>query len=188
MIGPPPRAEPVRQGRQHILCRQLPFNDNGPVLPGELVEHGEPAKRFSIVRVIGEEIVRRYVVPVLRPEPDAGPVVEPQPPPLRLAPRHLQPLLPPDSLHPLRVPRHAVLRQASRDPAGAVPAILGRERGNRGRPRGRIGPGHRLLALRRAVLSEDATRPPFGDPLPLAHRRDTPAPARGAQQCPWAAS
>ena len=43
------------------------------------------------------------MIPVQRPEPDARAIVEPQSAPLRLSPRYLEPLLPPDPLHTLVV-------------------------------------------------------------------------------------
>ena len=64
---------------------------------------------------------------VLRPQPDAGAVVEPEPAPLRLLLRNLQPLPPPDPLDPLAVHHPAGVPQQRRDPAIAVAAVLGGE-------------------------------------------------------------
>ncbi len=50
---------------------------------------------------------RPDVAPIQRPQPDARSVVEPQPTSLRLPLRDLQPLLPPDPLHPLVLRRYS---------------------------------------------------------------------------------
>ena len=60
----------------------------------------------------------------LRPQTDAGPVVEPEPPALRLFTGNLQPLPPPDPLDTLEVHHPACRAQQRRDPAIAVTAIL----------------------------------------------------------------
>ena len=51
---------------------------------GELVDDVEHAELPSVVGAVLDEVVGPDVVAVLRPQPDAGAVVEPEPAPLRL--------------------------------------------------------------------------------------------------------
>ena len=113
---------------------------------------------------IPHEVVGPDMVRPLRSQPDAGSIAEPEPAPLRLPPRHLEPLAPPDALDPLLVHGPARLPQKGRDPAVAVvrhrrlvanstmsavsrassSGALGRRRGvARGWPRTRHGPALR---------------------------------------------
>ena len=67
------------------------------------------------------------MAPIQRPQPDARSVVEPQPTSLRLPLRHLQPLLPPDPLHPLVLHPPALDAEHVRDASVAVAAESTRE-------------------------------------------------------------
>ena len=75
----------------------------------------------------------------LRLEPDAGPVVEPEPAPLRLLLRHFQPVPPPDALDALGVDHPAGRPEQRRDAAVAVTAILLGQRDDGGRQRRLVG-------------------------------------------------
>lgn len=63
------------------------------------------AELSAIVSAIHDEVVGPDVVGIFRLQPHAGPVIEPAPAFLRLLGRHLEPLPPPDPLHPLDVHR-----------------------------------------------------------------------------------
>ena len=87
-----------------------------------LVQHCQQLQRTPVVRTRGHEVVRPDVAPIQRPQPDARSVVEPQPTSLRLPLRDLQPLLPPDPLHPLVVHPPALDAEHVRDASVAVAA------------------------------------------------------------------
>src|SRR5215210_4028367 len=94
------------------------------------------------------EVVGPHVIAVLGPQPDAGPVREPQPPALGLPLGDLEPFTVPDALDPLVVHQPAGLAQKCRDLAIAVAAVLAREFDQVGRE-----PFLVLLAPRRLALS-----------------------------------
>tara|TARA_Y100001934_G_C12223333_1_gene711796 strand:- start:38 stop:334 length:297 start_codon:yes stop_codon:yes gene_type:complete len=96
---------------------------------------------------------------MLRPEPDAGAVVEPKPTPLRLSSGYFQPLLTPDTLYPLVVHAPAIGSEEGCDTTIPIPTILGSQRHDvRGQNRFIIGylGG---ISLGTAHLTQHATRP-----------------------------
>jgi hypothetical protein len=107
------------------------------------------------------------MVRVLRPQPDARAVVEPEPALLRLLPRHFQPLPPPDPLHPLAVHPPAGLAQQRGDPAVAVAAVAPRQLDDVLRPKRQHHLSHESRCLpaskgsrdRRGLLLEHARAP-----------------------------
>jgi hypothetical protein len=92
-------------------------------LAGELVDHAEHAELTPITGAVLDEVIGPHMIGALRPQPDAGAVVEPQAAALRLPRRHLQPLLPPDALDALVVGAPARHPQQRRDAPVAIPAI-----------------------------------------------------------------
>ena len=102
------------------------------------------------------------MVGILGPQPDAGSVIEPEPAPLRLLLRNLQPLPPPDPLDPLDVHHPAGIPQQGGDPPIAVAAVLGGKRDDVGGQRRLVIGRRRDLALRGAVLAENPAGPALG--------------------------
>ena len=70
------------------------------------------------------KIKRPDMIPVFRPQPDTGSVIQPQPALLRLPRWHFQPLPPPQALDSLVVHLPTGIPQQSRNPAIAIAAIL----------------------------------------------------------------
>ena len=140
------------------------------------------------MRAIFDEVVRPDMVRILRPQTNAGPVVVPEPLALRLLDGNLQPLPPPNPFDALDVHHPAGVVQQRRDPAIAVTAILDGERDDVcGQSRLVIErPGD--LALRRAMLAENAASEAFGNPERPPRALDADAAAGGAYQFPDAAS
>src|SRR3712207_1018562 len=93
------------------------------------------------------------------PQPDAGAVVQPQTAALRLPSRSLQPLAPPDALHPLGIHPPTISTQHRRDPPVAVAAVLSRQSYDRTGQRPLIVPDAARPALRRTRLTQAAARP-----------------------------
>lgn len=121
----------------------------------------EHAELSAIVSAILDEVVGPDVVGIFRPQPHAGPVIEPEPAFLRLLVRHLEPLPPPDPLHPLDVHRPPGGVQQGRDPAIAIASVPGGEFDDvRGQGR-LVGTAHRHLALGRSMLPQNPARQPF---------------------------
>lgn len=111
---------------------------------------------------IRNEVIRPDMVGPLRPQPQSGAVIEPQPPPLGLFLWDLQPLTPPDPLDPLLVDQPAGCTQQRRDPAIAVAAILAGQLDDVGRERSLIVGRLRNLALRGPVLAKHPAGPSLG--------------------------
>lgn len=118
---------------------------------------------------------------ILGAQPDARPVIEPEPTALRLLLRHFEPLPPPDALDPLAVHMPAGIAQQGSHPAIAVTAILPGESDDVFgencfvvRPAGR-------LALCRSMLPEHAAHSPLRDSHHPSDVIDTEPSARGAQ-------
>ena len=135
-------------------------------LPGVLVDDvGQPIGA-AVMGAVVDEVIGPDMVRTLRPKPDAGAVVQPQPTPLRLPRRNLQPLPPPDPLHPLGVHPPARLAQQRRDPAIPVATVLTRQLDDVGGQPRLVGAAPRRLALRGAVLAEGAPGPALADAVP----------------------
>jgi hypothetical protein len=129
-----------------------------------------------------DEVVGPDVVRALGPQPQAGPVRQPEPAALGLLLRHLQPLASPDPLHPLVVDHPARGRaQQLGDLAVAVAAVPARERDDVGGEPLLVVPAPRELALRRAVLAERGAGAALGDPKLPSDVLDAGAATRGAQ-------
>jgi hypothetical protein len=129
-----------------------------------------------------DEVVGPDVVRVFGPQPQAGPVRQPEPPALGLPLRDLQPLTSPDPLDPLVVDHPARGRaQQLGDLAVAVATVPARELDDGGREPLLVVPAPRDLALRRAVLAERSAHAALGDPELVSDVLDAGAATRGAR-------
>ena len=128
-------------------------------------------------KVVGPDVVR-----VFGPQPEAGPVRQPEPAPLGLLGRDLEPLTPPDPLHPLVVDHPARGRaQQLGDLAIAIAAVLPGELDDVGGQPFLVVPAPRTFALRRAVLVERSAHATLGDLELVSDVLDADAASRGAQ-------
>ena len=125
---------------------------------------GQQLQRTPVVRPRGHEVVRPDVAPIQRPQPDARSVVEPQPTSLRLPLRDLQPLLPPDPLHPLVVHPPALDAEHVCDASVAVAAESTRESHDITSERPLVTRHFPRPALGRAWLPEHPARSPLRRP------------------------
>ena len=82
MIGWPVLHEELGENLQDIIRSQTTRHFDGQALPGELVNHGQHAKRPSVRGSGPDEVVGPDRVPPGGSEPDTGPVVKPEPAPL----------------------------------------------------------------------------------------------------------
>ena len=132
-----------------------------------------------------DEVVGPDMVAVLRPQPDAGSVGQPQAPAFGLSGGNLQPLAPPDTLDPLVVDQPARSAQQLRDLAIAVAAILAGQGDDVGGQPLLVVAAPRRLALCRAMLSERRTGATLGDMTArVEHGRCRRAGARGLEVSP----
>src|SRR5256714_11546717 len=130
---------------------------------GELVEHVEHPVFASIMGAVLDKVVGPDMIAVLRPQPNARSVGQPEPAALGLLMGNLQPLTLPDPLDPLVVDDPARLEQELGDLAIAIAAVLPGKLDNIGGETLLIVTAARDLALCRAMLPERRTGATLGN-------------------------
>jgi hypothetical protein len=134
------------------------------------------------------EVVAPDMVAVLRSQPDARSVVEPEAAAWPLLPGYFQPLTAPDPLDPITSDLPASIGEQRCNPAIAISSVLGCERDYRPRQRILISPDNRGVSLRPAVLADDPAGLAFREAiLPSDAFNRLPAPL-GAYKFPEATS
>ena len=154
--------EEVGQNLDHISGFQFAIDADRQAFMGELVDHVEHAVPPSVMGSILDEVVRPNVIAVLRAQPDARAVREPQTAAFGLLLRNLQPLTPPDPLDPLVIDQPARMPQQSCNLAVAVTAILAGQLDDVGGQPLLVVAALWHLALRRAMLAESRTGAALG--------------------------
>jgi hypothetical protein len=130
---------------------------------GKLVNDIEHPISASIVGAILDKVVGPDMIALLRSQPDARSVGQPQPAAFGLLMGDLQPLASPNTLDPLVVDYPARLAQECGDLAIAIAAVLPGKLDNIGRETLLVVTTARDLALRRAMLPERRTGATLGD-------------------------
>src|SRR5207247_2181888 len=130
---------------------------------GELVEHVEHPIPASIMGAVLDKVVGPDMIAVLRPQPNARSVGQPELAALGLLMGNLQPLTLPDTLDPLVVDYPARLAQELGDLAIAIAAVLPGKLDNIGCETLLVVTTARDLALRRAMLPERRTGATLGN-------------------------
>ena len=120
------------------------------------------------------------MIALLRPQPDARSVGQPEPAALGLLMGDLQPLALPDTLDPLVVDCPARLAQQRGDLAIAIAAVLPGKLDNIGGETPLVVTTARDLALRRAMLPERRTGATLGDMQLRSHLLNAGTATRGA--------
>jgi len=161
--GNAPQDEEVGQNVDHIDRLELAGDTDRQAFMAELVEHVEHPVPASIVGAILDEVIGPHMIALLRPQPDARSVGQPEPAALGLLMRDLQPLASPDALDPLVVDYPARLAQQPCDLAIAVAAVLLGKLDNIGGETLLVLTTAQDLALRRAMLPERRTGATLGD-------------------------
>jgi hypothetical protein len=146
----------------------------------ELVEHVEHPVPASIVGAVLDEVVGPDMIAVLRPQPNARSVGQPEPAALGLLMGNLQPLALPDTLDPLVVDDPTRLAQQFGDLAIAIAAVLPGKLDNIRCETLLIVTTARDLALCRAMLPERRTGATLGDMQLRSRLLNAGTPTRGA--------
>jgi hypothetical protein len=154
---------------------------------GELVDNIEHSVLPPVIGPVLDEVIRSDVVGILRPQADARPVREPQPPALGLFRGDLQPLASPNPLDPLIVIDPACLAQQFGDLAITVAAILPGKLDDVGAQPFLILGASWDLALRLAMLPQRRTGAALRHLKLPSDMLDTQPATRGAQKFPRAA-
>ena len=161
--GDAPQDEEVGQNVDHIDRLELAGDTDRQAFMGELVEHVEHPILASIVGAVLDKVVGPDMIAVLRPQPNARSVGQPEPAALGLLVGNLQPLTLPDTLDPLVVDDPARLAQELGDFAIAIAAVLPGKLDNIGCKTLLVVTTARDLALCRAMLPERRTGATLGD-------------------------
>src|SRR5262249_12487464 len=149
--------EQVGQNVDHIDRLELAGDTDRQAFMGELVEHIEHAVLASLVGAVLDKVVGPDMIALLRPQPNARSVGQPEPAALGLLMGNLEPLTLPDTLDPLVVDCPAPLAQQRGDLAIAIAAVLPGKLDNIGGETPLVVTTARDLALRRAMLPERRT-------------------------------
>src|SRR5947199_3083779 len=153
---------------------------NSQALVGELVDDVEHAEPAIIMGSLLDKVIGPDMVAMLRSEPDARSVIQPEPSTLGLPGGDLQPLASPDPLDPLVVDQPAGPAQQLGDLAVAVSAILPGQLDDVSGQSRFIVTAVRDLTLRRAMLAERRTGAALGDRQLTSNMLDAGAATRGA--------
>ena len=127
-----------------------------------------------------DKVVGPNVIAVLWPQSDAGSVIEPQPPALRLLLGNLQPLTPPDPLDPLVAHQPTCIPQQFGDLAIAITAIKTSQFDDIGGQPLFVFTAPRGPTLCRAMLAEGRAGATLGDMQFRSDMLDTGSATRGA--------
>src|SRR3984893_15464766 len=176
----PRRMKRIGQNVDHVDRLELAGDTDRQAFMGELVEHVEHPISASIVGAVLDKVVGPDVIAVLRPQPDARSVGQPEPASFGLFIGDLQPLASPDALDPLVVDYPARLAQQPCDLAIAVAAVLLGKLDNIGGETLLVLTAARDLALRRAMLSERRAGATLGDMQLGSHLLNAGTATRGA--------
>jgi hypothetical protein len=161
--GDTPQDEEIGQNVDHIDSLEVAGDTDRQAFMAEFVEHVEHAIPASIVGAVLDKVVGPDMIAVLRPEPNARSVGQPEPAALGLLRGNLQPLTLPDTLDPLVVDYPARLAQELGDLAVAIAAVVPGKLDNIGGETLLVVTATRDLALRRAMLPERRTGATLGD-------------------------
>ena len=172
--------EQVGQNVDHIDGFELAGDTDRQAFVGELVDDVEHPIPASIVGAVLDEVVGPDMIAVLRPQPDARSVGQPEPAAFGLLMGDLQPLASPDPLDPLVVDYPARLAQQRGDLAIAVAAVLPGKLDDVGGQPLLVVTAPRDLALRRAMLPERRTGATLGDMQLRSDLLDAGTATRGA--------
>src|SRR5262249_33194038 len=178
--GKAPQDEQVGQNVDHIDRLELAGDTDRQAFMGELVEHVEHPVLASLVGAVLDKVVGPDMIALLRPQPNARSVGQPEPAALGVLMGDLQPLTLPDTLDPLVVDCPARLAQQFGDLAIAVAAVLPSKLDNIGGEKRPVPPSAQDPALCRAMLPERRTGATLGDMQLRSHLLNAGTATRGA--------
>jgi hypothetical protein len=135
-----------------------------------------------------DKVVAPDMIAILRPQPDARSVVQPQPTAWLLFPRYFQPLATPDPLDAMTANLPPRLGRQRRDPTIAITPIPRRQRDDHSRQRIFVGSDNRGVSLRSAGLADDPASTTFGQTILSPNAFNSLPVSLGAYKFPEATS
>jgi len=115
--------EEIREAIQYVIRIEPSFHYDVQALSAEFVDDRQHLDAAAIMRAVFDKIIGPDMVTMGRPEPDTRSIVEPQTSSFGLLLRNLQPLLTPDTFHPLMVNLPTLSLEQCRNPAITVTPI-----------------------------------------------------------------
>src|SRR5215475_7356787 len=180
VTGNAAQDEQIGENVDDIDCFELAGDTDRQAFVGKLVDDIEHPISTSIVGAVLDKVAAPDVIAVLRAQPDARSVSQPQPASFGLLIGDLQPLASPDALDPLVIDDPARLAQQPCNLAIAVAAVSLGKLDNIGRQTLLVLTATRDLALRRAMVPERRAGATLGDMQLSSHMLDTGTATRGA--------
>ena len=148
-------GEQLGEHRQGIIALDLALNMDRQAFPAVLVDHRQHPERLAVVRAVGDEVVAPHMAAMLRPQPHARSIIEPETVTFRLFLWDIQPLTTPDAFDPLGIYRPTLTLQQRGDPTIARATIGRRQPDDIRRQALLIRSKLARLALGRTVLAND---------------------------------
>ena len=108
MIGGSMLDKEIGQGLQDVVGLEAPCNRDREALARVFINDRQHSDRLSIMRASGDEVIGPNVMGPVRPEANAGPIVEPEPASFWLPLRNFEAFASPDPLDPLVVHRPSI--------------------------------------------------------------------------------
>ena len=168
----PTLDEEIGKYGQDIIGSEAPLWHHGQAFTAELVDDVQHPVLPPVVGDVLNEVVAPDIARPLRPQSDAGSIVEPEPPPSGLLLRHLETLPPPDPLDHRQTDPPARLLQQAVDSTIAVSPVLLAKLDDVGGQELLASIVPQRLALGGAMLTDHRTGAPLGDPENLASLLD----------------
>src|SRR5271170_5289659 len=121
-----PEQHHICQSFNHFIPPELSRDTDGQTLPRVFIDQRQHPQRSSVMRHRAHEVVAPNVIRTLRSQPNARPIVQPQPPTGPLFLRYFQPLATPDALYPIcaRLPT-ITLQQRRNSPVSVATVFTG---------------------------------------------------------------
>ena len=114
----------IRKAMEHVIGVELSLHHNSQALPTEFVYDRQDLDGTAVVSAVCHKIIGPDMVAMRGPEPDTRPIVEPETSSLGLLLGNLQPLLTPDTFHPLVIDPPTLSSEQGCNPAITVAPIL----------------------------------------------------------------
>ena len=114
----------IRKAMEHVIGVELSLHHNSQALPTEFVYDRQDIDGTAVVSAVCHKIIGPDMVAMRGPEPDTRPIVEPETSSLGLLLGNLQPLLTPDTFHPLVIDPPTLSSEQGCNPAIPVAPIL----------------------------------------------------------------
>jgi len=115
----------IRHRCKHAEAVDPSCHPDRQAFPDKLVDQGHQPELAPVISLRLNEVEAPNMIAMLRPQPDAGSIVEPEPASRPLLPRCFQLLPAPDPLDPITTDLPAVTGKQRCNPAIAVSMVLG---------------------------------------------------------------